>query len=212
MTYDMAGVIQRDEPTFMLLPSVDTIVRMVAPIDKIKATLFTGGARFSFVRNVRVPAQIEIETGEWIGIDQSTGLFAKASAAKALSWPVWQGGANRYDLGEGGVTYVQGKWRVLTNMVDMGDYYRGRLAVNDELVVGALPAAHAYVGKTGLVNLNDQVTGTYFVVAHVEDILKDSEGNPTGWVVINNYHAGYPRTLSSDSTTLAPTTAAPTTA
>lgn len=213
---EYTGAIQTDVPTFTLLYSVDTVARRVAEPARLSAALFTGGAKFSFVRNVRIPSKVDVETGEWLGIAQATGLFAKAASDKALAWPVWQGGANRNDLGEGGITFLQGIWTALSNMVDVGDWNRGYIAPQDELIVGTLPAAHTYTGRTGLVNLNDQAAGSYFVVAHVQDVYwsVDENGDPTtpnGWVVLNNQNAGYRRTLASDSTTVGPTTLPPTT-
>lgn len=217
MAGEYTGAIQTDVPTFTLLYSVDTVARRVAPPDRLAAALFVGGSKFTFQRNVRIPSKVDVETGEWLGIAQATGLFDKAVSSVALAWPVWQGGANRNDLGEGGITFLQGIWTALSNMVDVGDWNRGEIAIQDELIVGELPAEHEYAGRIGLVNLNDQATGSYFVVAHVQDVYYnvDENGDPTtpnGWVVLSNQNAGYRRTLATDSTTVGPTTLPPTTA
>lgn len=208
MPTGIPGDRQNDGPVFVTQRSVaQGCVRRNFGPERFSAVLFTDGARYTFSNNVRVPSLVDVESGEWVGFDPSTGKLRKAVATVAPAWPVFQGGSKRFDLGEGGLTVLEGIWEALTNMVDTGDWQHGFIRVGDELVVGTLPAAHPESGRTGLINYNDKGAGSFYVVAHVEDIYLDADTEePNGWVVVNNVNAGYHRTKASAATTAAPTT------
>ena len=154
---------------------------------------------------------MDIREGEWVMWDTVTGLLTKAVATLAAGFPVWQDpGApdgGRYDSADGGMTMLQGDWTATTNVIDDGFLSAGiaGLSPGDELKVGIMPVGHPYAGLTGLVPVDDAATGTFFVVAHVEQNL----GN--GLAIVNNYQAHYFKTVTQVLTTLAPTTPAPTT-
>lgn len=199
---------QNDGPTFVTDRSLAQQIRRNFGPERLSNALFTDGKPFTFVRNVKVPSFVNVESGEWLGIDPGTGKIRKAVATLAPVWPVFQGGSTRYDLGEGGLTVLQGIWEALTNMIDVGDWRRGFIRVQDELIVGVLPAEHPQAGRVGLVNWNDQAIGSYYVVAHVEDIFLDAlTMEPNGWVIVNNVNANYLRDKADNATTAAPTTA-----
>lgn len=211
-------VVATDGPRFELLYGAPSVVRRSAPASDIASALFVNGAQRSFVDNVMVQNTINVREGEWVRYHPSTGLINKALPSYAPCWPVWQDpGAGRRDGAVGGLTFLQGHWTVATNMITDGfhdgdvEFSVNALVEGQELKVATLPAAHKYAGAIGLapINWDDGVvdpTARLYVVAHVERVFADKNV-----VVINNYQAGYPVTVTQVLTTLAPTTPAPTT-
>jgi len=204
-------VTENDGPRFEVkYPGVlsDKLVRRSAAPDDVALTLFVGGVRRSFAGSVMTISKMTIREGEWITRNASTAKFEKAVATVPLCWPVWRDpGAGRTDAADGGLTFLQGCWTVETNVIDDGLLSSGiaGLSPGDELKVGVMPVGHPWVGLNGLLPVNANATGTFFVVAHVEDVLSD------GRAVVGNQNAHYFKTVTQVLTTLAPTTPAPTT-
>lgn len=187
-----------------LAPEVDPLYRPSAPVAEIGAALFVGGARRTFSGNVMSIAKLLVREGEWVTRNSVTGLFEKAIATRATAWPIWQDpGAGRTDSPEGGMTYLMGIWSAATNMIDDGLLSDGigHLSPGDELKVGLLPAGHEFEGATGLLPVDANATGTFFVVAHVEEVIDDRVA------IVGNQNAHYFKTVTQVLTTPAPTTA-----
>lgn len=206
--------IENDGPRFeVMYPSFghSQLIRRNAHPSDIAVTLYNNGVKRSFAGGVMTLERLNLREGEWVQRDTTTGLFGKAVATLPLTWPVWQDpGApdgGRYDSADGGFTYLGGRWSVATNVIDDGFLSEGitGLSPGDELKVGILPVGHPHAGLTGLVPVDDIATGTFFVVAHVEDVLSD------GRAVVSNENAHYFKVITQVLTTLAPTTPAPTT-
>lgn len=206
-------------PRFEILYGAPTVVRRSAPAAGVAAALFVGGARNSFVDNVMVQNTIVIREGEWVRFHPGTALLNKAIPSAAPCWPIWQDpGVGRRDGAVGGVTFAQGHWSAVTNMITDGfhdgdaEFSVEGLEEGAELKVATLPAAHKYAGAIALapINWDDGVvdaTARVYVVAHVERVFADKN-----LVLITNQNAGYPVTVTQVLTTAAPTTPAPTTA
>lgn len=200
--------VQDAGPRFDIIYEVDTWCRRNVEPDEIADALFENGVRRSFSHNVLTRNKVLVREGEWVTRDAS-GDLAKASSTRAPYWPVWQDpGSGRTDAPDGGVTIVEGKWVAITNMIDDGfdDDGIDGLQPGDELKVGVLGPLHDFAGKIGLVPVNDAETGTFFVVAHVEEVLAN------GYAVVTNQCANYKKTVTQALTSLPPTTPAPTTA
>lgn len=166
-------------PTFILVYSLATVTRRNIAKDKIVDALKTNSGNDSFVDNTLVLNGFTARWGEWLA-PQSDGKWNYADSQDAISEPIWQDPAIRFDH-EGGITLLQGKWSAKTNVID-----RTGLVVNDQLVVDALPGDHDVLPSgIGLTRLADADGGSdHMVVAHVEEILTDL-------VVVNNINAGY---------------------
>lgn len=162
-------------------PIVTLTRRGFAPAEIADALKVNSGDR-DFSDAIMTLNGLSVREGQWVARNGSA-LIAIASSTSPLSWPVWQDpGAGRTDSQTGGLTVLQGKWTVKTNVIELT-----ALAVQDELVVGTLGAGHAVLPSTGggLVRLADQSSGAqHMVVAHVEKIESDG-------VIITNQNAGY---------------------
>ena len=205
---------ENDGPRFeVMYPAIgaDNLVRRNAAPDDVAAALFVNGVRRSFAGAVMTLNRMLIREGEWVTKDPVTGLIVKAGPTIPMAWPVWQDpGApdgGRSDSADGGLTHLQGVWTVATNVINDGFLSAGisGLSPGDELKVGVMQVGHPFAGLSGLVPVNDEATGTFFVLAHVEEVRAD------GIAVISNAQAHYFKTVTQVLTTLAPTTPAPTT-
>lgn len=207
--------IENDGPRFeVMYPAIGSneLVRRNAAPDDVALALFTGGVRRAFTGGVMTLSRMTVREGEWITRNSATAKFEKAVATVALCWPVWQDpGAppgGRTDSADGGLSFLQGLWTAGTNVIDDGLLSSGidGLSPGDELKVGVMPSGHDYEGLTGLVPVDAYATGTFFVVAHVEEVLTG------GRAVVTNQNAHYFKTVTQVLTTPAPTTVPPTTA
>lgn len=167
------------DPIFNLKYSIATVTRVNVEKSKIVDALKDNSGAPSFTNNVIVNSGFTCRWGEWLAPD-ADGKWGYAAGTDAISMPLWQDPSLRYDH-EGGVTLLQGVWTAETNVIN-----RSSLAVNDDLVVGALPGNHSVLPSgNGLVRRAGLAGGTqWMVVAHVEEILADV-------VKITNVNAGY---------------------
>jgi len=169
-------------PIFESVYPIVTLTRRNFTPSEIADALKVNSGDRDFSDNIMTLNGLSVREGQWVAKNVSN-LIAIASSTTPLSWPVWQDpGAGRTDAQTGGLTVLQGKWTVKTNVIELTS-----LAVQDELVVGALSGGHAILPSAagGLVRLADQSSGTqHMVVAHVEKVESDG-------VIITNQNAGY---------------------
>lgn len=149
--------------------------------EQVVDALKVDSGNYSFPNNTELQNGFLVREGEWLA-RQSDGKWGYAASSDPQALPVWLDPAVRFD-GEGGIAVIFGLWVVKTNVIDTED-----LAVQDELVVGALPEDHDVLpGGNGLVRLATKDADAYhFVRAVVEEILAD------GYVLIS-IASGYPR-------------------